>query len=101
MMAWNTDPRLPWTPAEDDLLWELAAARATVRDMAWAIGRSKSAVFRRLERLDCKPNPKQKPSLRLCLRCRRDFMSDGAHNRLCKTCRALSATLSPFEPDIA
>ena len=34
---------------------------------------------------------------RRCLRCRGRFMSQGAHNRLCGTCRV--AEVSPYEPD--
>lgn len=36
---------------------------------------------------------------RKCLKCRRDFESQGAHNRLCSSCNSNSHIMSPLAPD--
>ena len=36
-------------------------------------------------------------SPRACLRCRKDFASEGPHHRMCGDCRGIS--VSPMEPD--
>ncbi len=38
--------------------------------------------------------PEKRAKVRACLRCSREFLSQGAHNRLCATCRAKS--VSPY-----
>lgn len=36
---------------------------------------------------------------RPCLKCRRSFASQGAHNRLCSSCNSHSHIVSPYAPD--
>ena len=43
--------------------------------------------------------PRLPTRARACLRCRRRFKSEGAHNRLCESCRDYATNVSPFEPE--
>ena len=44
------------------------------------------------------PRRGNKPTQRNCLRCNREFWSEGSHHRLCQTCRqVIAASPSPVE----
>lgn len=38
-------------------------------------------------------------TVRPCLCCRRPFLSEGAHNRLCDPCRRKGSDISPYTPE--
>ena len=52
----------------------------------------------RVLRAHVKPFRRGRMKRRLCLRCDREFLSEGPHNRLCQSCReALAASPTPME----
>lgn len=113
-----------WREAEDEALIEACLAApprttklALFRAVAEKLGRSEFSVAQRYDRLKIKiddrkaerelarlaPQPRfgklkpaTRPGLRKCLCCKRDFMSEGAHNRLCSRCR--TRDVSPYAP---
>lgn len=123
-MAKLTPVARKWREAEDEQLIEarmnartLTSNAALARTLAPGLGRTEQAVLQRLDRLritiddriqerelaQLAPQPRfgrlkpaTRPGLRKCLCCGRDFMSEGAHNRLCLTCR--QKDVSPYAP---
>lgn len=83
--------RNPWTDIEDGLLRTYIADGVSPCAAANRLSRPESSVYRRIESLSLKVKKQQ----RACLCCRRPFMSDGAHNRLCSSCRSKDKT--PFD----
>lgn len=47
---------------------------------------------------DVRPRSDTARKIRFCLKCRGEFYSAGAHNRMCDKCRAHAHILSPMEP---
>lgn len=99
-----------FTEEEDALIVRWADEGMTRIEMAERLGRSESGVFWRIRRLlgtgvavaPANPNaarPKgaaiarqlgKKSTWRNCMCCRKRFLSEGAHNRLCTSCRNIS-----------
>lgn len=84
-------------PVAHDLV-ALRAAGATYREIGELTGLALQTVSNRLNRdrraheAAAASGPKTRPkpgTVRPCLCCRKDFLSEGAHNRLCNRCRAL------------
>lgn len=67
--------------AEEDAYIRLRGPGNVVAD---ALGRSRASVKRRHRQL-C-PAPTAAPPIK-CLRCRREFASEGKHNRVCDPCK--------------
>ncbi|MFC1599028.1 hypothetical protein ACFL2U_03435 [Patescibacteria group bacterium] len=42
--------------------------------------------------------PKKKKTKRTCLRCDREFLSDGIYNRICPNCRESNSNIAINEP---
>lgn len=99
--------RRTWTPEEDAALSALIAKGEPAAAIARAIGRPESSVYSRTAILanQARPTPakpgKQKAdtkpgrAMRPCMCCRKDFLSEGSHNRLCCCCTRIQKT--PFE----
>jgi hypothetical protein len=86
--------RGPWLPNELAELVRLAnkRPRPSNADIAFAVGRSQSAVGVKLSALrivhPLYVNKARRPNRRIaCITCRRPFGSQGAHNRMCGRCR--------------
>jgi IS30 family transposase len=94
-----------WSDEEIVLLKRLATSYVSTTRIAIRLGRTKSAVVQKRRELreigqlfmppqtDAAHRPRSKR--RPCLCCKKSFMSQGPHNRLCVQCRRLS--LEPFE----
>lgn len=103
-------PRRLWTPAEDERLLAMVAARKTHAQMAADLQRPASSIPSRLDTLHIKRDQAQPGTRgvrhdtkqggvgerrpRNCLCCGKSFLSAHAGNRLCATCRGKS--VSPF-----
>ena len=83
----------PFTPEEDALLASLFADGEMPRAISKRMERPESSIYRRLQTLGI-TEPAKKTTLRSCMHCRKEFASEGPHNRLCGRCRNLSTT--PF-----
>lgn len=77
------------SPAAAGIIMHYAKLRAA-RALA---GGGRMQFSRDMLDLDGKPRPMTR---RACLRCRRDFESTGAGNRLCGDCRIKAADASPY-----
>ena len=82
-------PRIPWTREEDAELLRMKDAGESLAAISAALSRSPKSTFSRWEHLRrmgererAKPRTK-----RPCLCCKKPFMSEGAHNRLCNECK--------------
>lgn len=100
----------PFTEEEDALICRWAAQGMTRTEMAERLDRGNASVFRRIRRLlgmgvavapatsnvtrtkgaGIARRLGKKSSWRNCMCCRKRFPSEGAHNRLCTSCRNLS-----------
>lgn len=81
--------RRPFTPEEDAILLAGRAEGLTLVVLAKRLGRCQPDIRERLVTL-CGELPKLPPAKlvkRPCLCCGQAFASQGAHNRLCVTCR--------------
>lgn len=99
-----------WSTREDQLLFTLLRSRMKHVEIAATLRRPPSSIASRIETLThqgrmfhrdhLSPAAPSAPTLRkprrqrLCMCCGKTFLSEGAHNRLCTTCRALS--VSPY-----
>lgn len=77
-----------WTPEEDAELAKYLKANIPKPQIARAMGRADSSIYRRVSLLEKSTKP------RLCMCCRKAFNSEGPHHRLCGTCR--TKNLSPY-----
>lgn len=86
----------PWSAADDAELRRLQAATVAIPAMARLLGRGESSVRYRLDalRID-RPGRADGKTTRPCLCCKKPFLSDGPHHRMCARCRTLSKT--PFD----
>ena len=89
--------------ADDDrLIVRLRLAGATWESIADSIGRSRSSIRSRYDRLPFAvrnsyvPQDDPRVKSRHCLRCRGDFLSPHKGVRLCDDCREIVACLSPW-----
>lgn len=100
----------PYTEAEDVQIVRWAELDVPRAEIARRLGREVNGVFKRIRLLMGRgmsikastpnaPRPKQaatyarrmqKSGWRDCMCCKKRFMSEGAHNRLCVTCRGKS-----------
>lgn len=79
---------LPTTTAD---LFDLRAQGLKMREIAAQTGLSLSTVSARLGLKVAKPRVAPEGQQRKCLCCENTFWSQGAHNRLCNSCRRQSA----------
>ena len=108
--------RGPLLAPHDALIRRMAAEGRSDHDIAAAVGRSANTIWQyrkrrsiagfyggKARRKAAPPQPSiikaQSASVeerreRRCLRCRRGFMSEGSHNRLCSGCSATVATMA-------
>lgn len=79
-----------WTPTEDAELKAYHARGLTAYAISRRMDRPESSVRSRLASLE------KKKTTRPCMCCRREFTSEGSHNRLCSFCRPKNT--SPYAP---
>lgn len=77
----------------------LAAAGATVDEIAALTGLAKTTIYAHLRGDIGRQRKAPEGKWRKCLCCDHTFWSEGAHNRLCNRCRLKSD--SPFDSDHA
>lgn len=94
---------MDWTPERSTQAVRMRSERKTFAEIADALGCSLPNVYAHLMSLNGRKKKrrkpvetikKPKPIARPCMCCTRSFLSDGPHNRLCKTCRKTST--NPF-----
>ena len=88
-----------WRPEEEAIAKAMRADGKTLAAIGEALDRSLTSVESCLRRLETRRSLKLKPKKvanRTCLCCRKPFVSEGAHNRLCGDCRTRS--VSPYAP---
>lgn len=91
------------TDAQREARWQAVSRMrrdgVTFAAIAAALGveLATAAAWYRTEAARRRTNQTLATSLARCLRCRGEFPSEGAHNRMCRVCRGLS--VSPLEPD--
>ena len=88
-----------WSPEEEAAAKAMRADGKTLAAIGEALDRSLTSVKSCLRRLEtrCSLKLKQKKvANRSCLCCRKPFVSEGAHNRLCGDCR--TRNISPYAP---
>ena len=86
-----------WSRAQVELLTELWRSKVSARDIAARTGRTERAVIvkasrvglatRRFRNADNGRRYPKKARLRNCLRCGRQFFSEGVGNRICPKCK--------------
>ncbi len=86
-------PSRPFTADEDQQIRELISSGMSAGAVAKAMSRAESSIYRRVCTLGLGKNQKPK-SLRACMCCRTEFLSEGPHNRLCGRCR--TKDVGPF-----
>lgn len=89
-----------WTAEQDERLLQMHKNGDRLTEMSNTLGRSFGAIRARLEKLSYRkhlPRSAGKDT-RPCLGCRRDFASEGPHNRLCSRCRDAARSTSPYAP---
>lgn len=94
-----------WSAAEDARLLALLATGKTHQDIAAELGRPRSSIGSRLDRMGMRGGRyrggRRQPPLaargwRPCLCCDKNFLSEGPGHRLCGVCRHKS--VSPYAP---
>ena len=88
-----------WSEEEETAAQKMRAAGMTLAAIGEVLDRSLTSVKSCLRRLETRRSLKLKPKKvanRSCLCCRKPFVSEGAHNRLCGDCRTRS--VSPYAP---
>jgi DNA-directed RNA polymerase specialized sigma24 family protein len=91
----------PFTAQESAIAQRMQRGGHSLTVIAEALGRSVGQVHRHLAqgRPAAAPAKKREKTLRSCLCCRRHFLSEGAHNRMCDTCRRRSdSQRNPYDP---
>lgn len=88
--------KTPWTTTEDGLLRNFIEGGVSPCAAARRLSRPESSVYRRIETLGLGGVGKPKKQVRKCMCCSNEFMSEGAHNRLCTRCR--NKETSPYQP---
>lgn len=86
----------PWTPQEKA---QVTAWRGVGRSDEWIaqrLGRTRGSVQNLLQYGSMRAEEKPAKKARSCLRCRGEFASWGAGNRICERCKAEHARLSPL-----
>ncbi len=89
----------PWSTEDETAAQDMRAAGKTLAEIGEALDRSTTSVDACLRRLETRRNLQLKPKRlanRHCLCCRKPFVSEGAHNRLCGDCR--TRNISPYAP---
>ena len=88
-----------WSPEEETAALTMRAAGKTIAEIGEALDRSLTSVdscLRRLEDRRSKPLKPKKDATRPCLCCKKPFVSEGPHHRLCGPCRKKET--SPYAP---
>ena len=73
-----------WSPAEDRDLLRMAQQGYTYVEIATQVHRTVAGVQHRITLL--RNSPRVEIKERPCLKCRRNFKSEGSGNRICPTC---------------
>lgn len=89
-------PRRPWTAEEDTILATMLARRVHLDQIAATLNRSVEAVTSRRHYRNIYPHRARTGRERPCLCCKKEFDSDGPHNRLCYAC-AHAGPPGPFD----
>lgn len=93
--------RAEWTPEELQRLRELWPDNPDRRVIADLMGRSLSSILAKASimglpsEVKLRKNPLMKTSVRPCMTCGKDFVSEGIHNRVCGGCKSTSDWISP------
>ena len=92
----------PWSEADVEKLIELWKEGESNSRIAAKLGRRENAVAIKASRLRLPPKssasedltatpaPNKKAKLRACLKCEKTFFSEGAHHRICDSCKSSS-----------
>lgn len=84
---WHKEAR-PFTPNEDAEILRGRDAKESYTEIGCRLGRGYESVRRRYEILMAhRLTVRTAARHRLCLHCRKSFLSDGPHNRLCLNCQ--------------
>ena len=95
-----------WSEGELETLNRLMKNKMPASRIAAVLGRSESAVARKMERTKAPPKTSRRPGFprtadgkakRRCLSCRSMFESEGIGNRICPTCKENHHALSHLE----